>query len=337
MMAAAPSPAVKAGEWDDNANYREFQRWIGAESALPFHHVDVSHRQFIVVRDADGKAVPRCAVSITDTQGGHSTLTTTTSGRALLFPRAEGLAGDTLTATAQCQGGAASAVFSAAESDGVIDLKLAAKRRIPATRDVDVAFILDTTGSMGEEIAAVKATLQKVAASLSTAHVRLRVGLVEYKDRTDEFVTRVYPMSTDVAAFSQKVAGLSASGGGDMPESVNEGLHVGINGLTWSPSAIARFAFLIGDAPPHLDYPNDFDYAADMRDAARRGIQIFTVAASGMDDLGQVVWRQVAQYTGGTNLFVLRGGAARNRPGRVTRARAAAGRRPSTRAATWTR
>jgi hypothetical protein len=308
-IAAAPSPAVKAGEWDDNANYREFQRWLGAESALPFHHVDVSHRQFIVVRDADGKGVPRCAVSITDTQGGHVSLTTTTSGRAMLFPHAEGLVSDTLTATAQCQGGAASAVFSAAESDGVVDLKLAVKRRMPATRDVDVAFILDTTGSMGEEIAAVKATLQKVAASLSTAHVRLRVGLVEYKDRTDEFVTRVYPMSTDVAAFSQKVAGLSASGGGDMPESVNEGLHVGLSGLTWSPNAIARFAFLIGDAPPHLDYPNDFDYAADMRDAARRGIQIFTVAASGMDDLGQVVWRQVAQYTGGTNLFVLRGGA----------------------------
>jgi hypothetical protein len=46
-----------------------------------------------------------------------------------------------------------------------------------------------------------------------------------------------------------------------------------------------------------------------MKDAAHRGIQIFTIAASGMDDLGQVVWRQIAQYTNATNLFVLRGGA----------------------------
>src|SRR5262249_24082797 len=80
-------------------------------------------------------------------------------------------------------------------------------------------------------------------------------------------------------------------------------------GLSWSSTAVAKMAFLIGDAPPHLDYPNDFDYAVDMKTAAHHGIQVFTVAASGMDDLGQVVFRQIAQYTGATNLFVLRGGA----------------------------
>ncbi len=36
---------------------------------------------------------------------------------------------------------------------------------------------------------------------------------------------------------------------------------------------------------------------------------MFTVAASGMDSVGQAVFRQVAQLTGGTNMFVLRGGA----------------------------
>jgi hypothetical protein len=60
---------------------------------------------------------------------------------------------------------------------------------------------------------------------------------------------------------------------------------------------------------PILFAAQDFDYAAEMKTAAHRGIQIFTVAASGMDDLGQIVWRQVAAYTGATNLFVLRGGA----------------------------
>jgi hypothetical protein len=191
----------------------------------------------------------------------------------------------------------------------VVDLKLQVKRALPATRDVDIAFILDTTGSMSEEIAAVKGTLQKVASALGSANVRVRIGLVEYKDRGDPFVTKVYPMTTDIPAFSRQVANIEASGGGDTPESVNEGLHVGLTGLRWSETAVARMAFLIGDAPPHLDYPNDFDYAADVRTAAHQGIQVFTVAASGMDDLGQVVFRQIAQYTGATNLFVLRGGA----------------------------
>jgi hypothetical protein len=307
--AAPPSAAVKAGEWDDNANYREFQKWIRTEQGQPYHRAAISDRQFIVVRDIDGKALPRCPVVITDAQNRRVTLTTTASGRALLFPHAEGLSGRDFSASTNCQNGSASLRFSLEQSDNVVDLKLAIKRVLPATRDVDLAFILDTTGSMSEEIAAVKATIQKVAASFDTRSVRIRIGLVEFKDRTDAFVTKVYPMTTDVAKFSREVAAIQANGGGDTPEAVNEGLHVGLTGLDWSGSAVVKMAFLIGDAPPHLDYPNDADYAADMRDAAHRGIQVFTVAASGMDDLGQVVWRQIAQYTGGTNLFVLRGGA----------------------------
>lgn len=309
MIAEPVAAAVKAGEWDDNANYREFQKWIASEQGLPFHRVNASDRQFLVVRDADGKAVPRCPVVVSDEQGHRVTLTTTASGRALLFPHAEGLSGRDLSASTSCQNSSASTRFSLAQSDGVIDLKLAVKRVLPPTRDVDLAFILDTTGSMSEEIAAVKATIQKVASALASSNVRLRVGLVEYKDRTDSFVTRVYPMTSDAAKFSRTVAGISAGGGGDTPEAMNEGLHVGLTGLEWSGNAVARMAFLIADAPPHLDYANDPDYAADMRDAAHKGIQVFTVAASGMDTLGQVVFRQIAQYTGATNLFVLRGGA----------------------------
>jgi Mg-chelatase subunit ChlD len=311
-MPFVPEPAaasVKAGEWDDNANYREFQKWIGSEQGQPFHRSNVADRQFIVVRDVDGKAIPRCPVVVSDESGRSVTLTTTASGRTILFPHAEGFQGRALKASTNCQNSAVSAAVSLDQSDGVIDLKLSVKRVLPPTRDVDLAFILDTTGSMSEEIAAVKATIQKVATALASSNVRLRIGLVEYKDRTDSFVTRVYPMTSDTAKFSRTVAGLSANGGGDTPESMNAGLHVGLTGLEWSGNAVARMAFLIADAPPHLDYANDSDYATDMREAAHKGIQVFTVAASGMDTLGQVVFRQIAQYTGATNLFVLRGGA----------------------------
>ena len=160
-----------------------------------------------------------------------------------------------------------------------------------------------------EEIASVKSTIQKVAQSLQGQEVSIRIGLVEYKDRTDPFVTKVYPMSSDLGAVSNQVSGIVASGGGDMPEDMNAGLHTALNSLEWNPQAVTRAAFIIGDAPPHLDYQNGADYAADMKIASHRGIQLFTVAASGMDSLGQAVWRQMAAYTGATNLFVLRGGA----------------------------
>jgi Mg-chelatase subunit ChlD len=300
---------VKAGEWDDNANYREFQSWLGTEGAQPFHRLDVRDRQFLVVRDADGKAVPHCPILVRDARQREIALTTTARGRALLFPHAEGLAGAELSASASCEGGSAAARISLGETDGVVDLRLNVRRSRAAVPDVDLGFILDTTGSMAEEIAAVKSTLQKVSAAFADQTVHVRVGLVEYKDRGDAFVTKVYPMTADTASFARQVGSIEAGGGGDTPESVNEGLHVGLTGLAWNPSAVARFAFLIGDAPPHLDYPGDYDYAVEMKNAAHRGIQVFTVAASGMDDLGQVVFRQIAQYTGATNLFVLRGGA----------------------------
>jgi Mg-chelatase subunit ChlD len=304
------SASVGAGEWDDNANYREFQKWLRTSERLPFHGIDVSHRRFVVVRDANGRAVPDCPIFFDDGDQHRAALTTAASGRAVFFPHAVRMGGNgAIRATAQCGFATAAATFSIADDDGVVDLRLPAVRELPARRPIDVAFVLDTTGSMGEEIAAVKATIRKVASSLARSNLEVRAGLVAYKDRGDEYVTKVYPMTRDLGSFEGEIASISASGGGDIPESVNEALHVALTRLDWDKGAVGRYAFLVGDAPPHLDYPQDFDYANDVRDAARRGIQVFTIAASGMDDLGQVVWRQIAQYTNARNMFVLRGGA----------------------------
>jgi hypothetical protein len=309
-MFAIQGPSIAAGEWDDNANYHEFQRYLANEERLPLHRVDVTDRRFLVVRDMNGKPVPRCQVTIRDVDQHQTTLTTMASGRAILFPHAEGMTSADLEATTYCPGAiAVHRSFNVTDQDGVVDFRLASAREIPAVRPVDVAFILDTTGSMGEEIDAVRSTIAKVASRLGRENFRVRLALVEYKDRGDVFVTKVHPFSTSTDRFLADISRVTASGGGDLPESVNEGLHVGLTGLEWAQDSVARFAFLIGDAPPHLDYPNDADYAVEMRRAAHQGVQLFTVAASGMDALGQAVFRQVAEYTGGTNLFVLRGGA----------------------------
>jgi Mg-chelatase subunit ChlD len=209
---------------------------------------------------------------------------------------------------ASCQGSVASAAIDTQADDGVVDLRLSVARAEPA-RTLDLVFVLDTTGSMSEEIEGVKDTLRKVARDAGRMQTTLRVGLVEYRDRGDSFVTRVHPFSTDLAEFSRRIESIHAGGGGDTPEHVNEGLRVALSELAWSDSASARLAFLIADAPPHLDYQSDAGYARSLRTAATRGIQLYTVAASGMDELGQVVFRQAAQYTGATNMFVLRGGA----------------------------
>ena len=294
--------AVRTGEWDDNASLAEFRRVLANSQSLPIEPLDVSVRRTLVARDSAGKPLAGCPIMISDGQGSTITLRTRSSGRALLFPKAERLAG-TLTATLRCGGNSASASIDTRADDGTVRLD-GREPRDPPTSTIDVAFALDTTGSMSEEITALRSTLQAVAARA----VDVRVGLVEYKDRVDEFTTRVYPMTRSIPALSEKISLIAASGGGDYPEAMNVGLHDAITKLEWNDSAPARLLFVIGDAPPHpLDH--DPSYADSARLAAHQGIQIFSVAASGMDEFGQIVFRQIAQYTGGTELFVLRGGA----------------------------
>jgi Mg-chelatase subunit ChlD len=308
-VAVAPA-GVRAGEWDDNANYRDFLGYIKKAQSLGIDQLDVSTRRFIVVVDKDGNGVPNCKVTVSDPASQKTaSLITAASGRAVFFPHVAGMTGGKLSASTTCLTQSKTSVdFETADADGAVKLRIGAERGDVSKPTIDVVFVLDTTGSMSEEIEGVKSTLKTVLSKLDS-DVKIRVGLVEYKDQGDEFVTKTYALTSDVRSLAASVAKLSASGGGDTPEDVNSGLSVAVNQMQWSDKATARLAFLIADAPPHLDYANSTSYSASAKRAAEKGIKVFTVAASGMDALGQAVFRQVAQLTGGTNMFVLRGGA----------------------------
>jgi Mg-chelatase subunit ChlD len=300
------NPGVAAGEWDDNADYREFLAYLKQNESLGYSPLDISDRQFIVVVDAAGHAVVDCPLVVSD--GTHATsLRTTAAGRTPLFPKAAGLTGDTFTVQATCADGSAQGTLAVQGEDNVLTLKLAVERTPIATKAIDLAFILDTTGSMAEEIDAIKSTVSAVATKLGPQQgLAVRVGMVAYKDYGDPYVTKSFPFTSDFAGFRTSIAGLSASGGGDIPEAVNEALHTA-GQLDWNDNAFARVAFLIADAPPHMH--EQYDYATEAKSLLSRGIQVFTVSASGQTALGQVVFRQIAQYTYATNMFVLRGGA----------------------------
>jgi Mg-chelatase subunit ChlD len=300
------SAGVRAGEWDDNANYRDFAKWL-QESPRNVARLDIKDRQFVVVKDKHGKPVPNCRISI-ESNGNTTSLTTMASGRALWFPHAYN-AGNTATATALCGGETKVSAKLAGQLDTITQLVLQTEREVPARRTIDLAFVLDTTGSMSEEIEAVKQTINAVAAQLSTDQTDVRIGLVEYKDRGDELVTKAYPFSSNLKAFSRSVAGLSASGGGDVPEDMQKGVQDALEKLQWRTNAVSRMVVVIADAPPQLHYQDEKTFVQSAKLAAEKGIKLFTVSASGMNDVGQVVMRQMAQFTGASNMFVLRGGA----------------------------
>lgn len=126
--------------------------------------------------------------------------------------------------------------------------------------EVDLAEVIDTTGSMGNFISAAKRHLVSVLTSLSqAADINLRVGLVEYRDHPpqDTTLTRVYPFTAGLPRMQAHITALEASGGGDSPEAVYDGIADACRKLEWRKHA-RRLLVLVGDAPPHgTGFPDD--------------------------------------------------------------------------------
>lgn len=166
---------------------------------------------------------------------------------------------------------------------------------------VDVAFVLDTTGSMGGLLEGAKRKIWSIATSVvdTNPDADIRIGLVAYRDIGDEYVTRTFDLTTDIQDIYANLLELKARGGGDWPESVNEALDVAVNKLQWTKGDDARrIVFLVGDAPPHMDDAQDTKYPKTLAVAKQRDIVINAVLAGGARDTERV-WQDIAQLGDG--------------------------------------
>ncbi|MCX7022586.1 MAG: VWA domain-containing protein [bacterium] len=168
---------------------------------------------------------------------------------------------------------------------------------------VDVAFFVDTTGSMGDEIEVVKQEMRKIAVNIAqgTPSPAVRFAIVVYRDRGDEYVTQLTDFTYDILAVQEVIDAIYAGGGGDEEESVFRAMDDGINDLSWdSNHEVTKLAFLLGDAGPH-EYSDEYytlDDAVD--DANDRGISIFAIGCSGLSAYGENSFKQVAFGTNGS-------------------------------------
>lgn len=168
---------------------------------------------------------------------------------------------------------------------------------------VDVVFVVDATGSMGDEIGMVQQKIKDMIKTISSGQPtpEVRYGLVAYRDRGDEYVTKKWDLTGQTEQIVAGVNELSADGGGDTPESVNEALHMAVSQINWDESANTRkLIFLIGDAGPHMDYSDDYSYMDEANKAKNKGIKIFTIGCSGINNSGESEFREIARLTNGT-------------------------------------
>jgi hypothetical protein len=171
---------------------------------------------------------------------------------------------------------------------------------------IEVVFVLDTTGSMGPLIEGAKRKIWSIATTLidCSPDADIRMGLVAYRDIGDDYVTKTFDLTTDIQGLYADLLQLRARGGGDWPESVNEALFVGVTKMNWSRGRDStRIIFLVGDAPPHMDYAQDMKYPEVLRLARARDITVNTVQAGSARDTERY-WREIAQMGRGEYMMI---------------------------------
>jgi hypothetical protein len=175
-----------------------------------------------------------------------------------------------------------------------------------APKNVDIMWAVDATGSMGDEIEYLKTELLDVIGRAKSRNPELayRMGTVFYRDHGDEYLTRTSPLSADMLQTVSFIQKQFAGGGGDYPEAVHSALEEAIFNQKWSDDAIARICFLVLDASPHQEPEVIANLQKSIREAARRGIRIVPIAASGIQKDTEFLMKFFGLATNGSYVFL---------------------------------
>ncbi|MEM6264109.1 MAG: VWA domain-containing protein [Bacteroidota bacterium] len=171
---------------------------------------------------------------------------------------------------------------------------------------MDVAFVVDATGSMSDEIEYLKVELRDIIGKVQATQpdLDLQMGSVFYRDTKDDYLTRHTPMSSNIDQTIAFIKRQYAGGGGDTPEAVDAALEVAIDSLEWRPEALSRLLFLMLDAPPHKNPEVMAKLQRLIPLAAQKGIRIIPVTGSGIDKGTEYLMRCMALATNGTYVFL---------------------------------
>lgn len=171
---------------------------------------------------------------------------------------------------------------------------------------INIAFVIDATGSMGDEISYLQAELYDVIERTKKQFPGsdLAIGSVFYRDFGDEYLVKNFDFTTKIPNVISFIKKQNANGGGDTPEAVIEALDASIENMNWDDDARTRLLFLLLDAPPHYSNENIVRLQNLVKKAAEKGIRIIPIAASGIDKSTEFLMRAIALETNGTYLFI---------------------------------
>jgi hypothetical protein len=308
--ASAPAGTLTAGEWDDNVLWGRWKELMASNEGERYRpYWQFYHFQRLEVKvTANGRPAVDAQVGLTRSNGQDGwTARTNAAGVAYLFPILfEEQGGNTkygLTVAAGQQKKQFENVDL--QSGRVMEVKLDEPSDVSSL--VDLMLVIDTTGSMADELKFLETELKDVVRRVGESNkgqLSIRVSPNFYRDVHDDYTVRSFPFTEDIDKAVGLIAKQEAFGGGDTPEAVEEALADAIQEHDWSEQALTRLLFLVLDAPPHHEKSIVKQMQALTAEAAENGIRIIPIASSGVDIPTEHLLRYMAVATGGTYIFL---------------------------------
>ncbi len=302
---------ITASAWDDNRYYSAYTDLFSGgqadkEDGKFFRYVAdtwgmvTTSRVKVTVKNGDDPVIG-ATVSYYDSAQNEYAAVTDARGIAYIFPT-----DDSGNVTVKVGDTVQTAPFTAEERELTVDFAGTRQR----DNLIKLMFVIDVTGSMGDELDYLTAEIADVINRVVTQNegVRIDLAFLFYRDDGDDVkfsyadfmnVTEGEGLATQQTALAKQ----RADGGGDTPEAVDEALLLAV-GKDWGEENSTKLIFHVLDAPPHDETINKTRYESAVKTAAKKGIRISPVLCSGADTLCEYLVRQEAIYTGGTFVFV---------------------------------
>lgn len=299
--------SLTAGEWNDNENYEYFMEilndnsWYNIKSHWNF--VNWTRYEFMVINE-DNRPLIGAEIELHDAQNTYYTGYTDNKGYAVIYPFLD----KTFIQNPQLD----ARISYNQNTYEIVTLedhyfKVTLDEKANHVDNVDIMLMVDTTGSMGDELEYIKTELSDVVNRVNKENannLNIRVSGNYYRDHGDEYLVRSFPFTNDMKQVLKEMKDQYANGGGDYEEAVVAALNDAIYNHNWNKEAEAKLLFLVLDAPPHHTDQNISQIHELIKDANALGIRIIPIASSGVDKDTEFLLRFLDISTNGTYIFL---------------------------------
>jgi hypothetical protein len=294
---------LTAGEWNDLNNWEAWNELVKNKDYKEmegYWQIKATERVSVFVTNQYELPIPDCLVTMKSKGKIIWTAKTDNSGKAELWQK-EGDEDVEILVESRSNRQTITKIKKSASGVNLVQFK----EECDAPRKAEIMFVVDATGSMGDEIDFLKSELSDVIDQVEAARTEVDFswGSIFYRDNTDDYLTRQSPLSAKTKKVLDFINMQSAGGGGDYPEAVNEGLEEALM-QEWSEEAIARIVFLVLDAPPHHDQEVIKDLQSQIAFASAMGIKIIPITASGINRQTEYLMKFMSIMTNGTYVFL---------------------------------